>query len=265
MTLNDDGTIEYTPEEGFIGTDTFTYVVTDGSGPSAPGTVSVDIAPAPPIINSPVEESRNEEDASDSTEEESSITVGPSISPTESTSSNDEDADILALLNDSFTTDDNDEEIFVLPDLTSLEEESDQSLNRLSIIAGSSYSDSIELVTPDRTTNPALESIDVAELQTLDFAQYVLEGQSYTAILQGMDQMRESLDSEVVLPELAMEGLVAATSSFSVGAALWFLRGGYIVASVISALPAWQTFDPIPILAYATKEEGETVESLMEG
>jgi hypothetical protein len=82
-----------------------------------------------------------------------------------------------------------------------------------------------------------------------------------------MDQLRDSLDSDIALPEIAVEGLVAATSSFTVGAALWLLRGGYIVASVISALPAWQTFDPIPILAYATKEEtdGETVESLMDG
>ena len=65
---------------------------------------------------------------------------------------------------------------------------------------------------------------------------------------------------------IANDQTTAATSSFTVGAAFWPVRGGYIVASLISALPAWQTFDPIPILTYAAEEEGdeETIESLME-
>ena len=37
---------------------------------------------------------------------------------------------------------------------------------------------------------------------------------------------------------------LAATTSLSVGYVIWTLRGGFMVASMISALPAWAWVDP---------------------
>ena len=47
VTLNADGSLSYTPDAGFSGTDTFTYTASDGMGYSAPATVSVAVAPPP--------------------------------------------------------------------------------------------------------------------------------------------------------------------------------------------------------------------------
>jgi CshA-type fibril repeat protein/VCBS repeat-containing protein len=44
-TRNDDGTITYTPKDGFSGTDTVTYTVTDPSGTTNTGTVTVTVTP----------------------------------------------------------------------------------------------------------------------------------------------------------------------------------------------------------------------------
>ncbi|MBT1544323.1 Ig-like domain-containing protein [Curtobacterium aurantiacum] len=44
-TRNDDGTITYTPKDGFSGTDTVTYTVTDPSGNTNTGTVTVTVTP----------------------------------------------------------------------------------------------------------------------------------------------------------------------------------------------------------------------------
>ncbi|PZE73248.1 hypothetical protein DEJ27_02005 [Curtobacterium sp. MCPF17_018] len=44
-TRNDDGTITYTPKDGFSGTDTVTYTVTDPSGATNTGTVTVIVTP----------------------------------------------------------------------------------------------------------------------------------------------------------------------------------------------------------------------------
>jgi VCBS repeat-containing protein len=51
--INADGTLTYYPASGFAGTDTFTYTVSDGSGGSASGTVSVQVdrANAPPTAS----------------------------------------------------------------------------------------------------------------------------------------------------------------------------------------------------------------------
>jgi chitinase len=51
--VNADNTVSYTPNAGFTGTDSFTYVVSDGRGGTATGTVTVGVsAPAPPAAPS---------------------------------------------------------------------------------------------------------------------------------------------------------------------------------------------------------------------
>jgi hypothetical protein len=49
VVLNADGTVTYTPNSGFSGTDAFTYSVTDGQGNTATATVSVSVGPAPAV------------------------------------------------------------------------------------------------------------------------------------------------------------------------------------------------------------------------
>jgi hypothetical protein len=48
VTLNEDGSFDYTPNEGFTGEDLFTYKVSDGNLESEPATVRIDVTPAPP-------------------------------------------------------------------------------------------------------------------------------------------------------------------------------------------------------------------------
>ncbi len=48
VVLNADGTITYTPNPGFFGTDTFTYVVSDGNGGTSLATVTIDVLNVPP-------------------------------------------------------------------------------------------------------------------------------------------------------------------------------------------------------------------------
>jgi putative cell wall-binding protein len=47
--LDADGAFVYVPEAGFVGTDTFTYTVTDGYERSIPGTVTIDVVNVAPV------------------------------------------------------------------------------------------------------------------------------------------------------------------------------------------------------------------------
>jgi len=52
LTLNPDGSFDYTPNQGFAGTDTFTYDVNDGYLTSTtPGTATITVAGQPPVVN----------------------------------------------------------------------------------------------------------------------------------------------------------------------------------------------------------------------
>jgi hypothetical protein len=47
VVVNSDGTITYTPDTGFVGTDSFTYTISDGRGGQDTATVTVTVAPTP--------------------------------------------------------------------------------------------------------------------------------------------------------------------------------------------------------------------------
>jgi uncharacterized repeat protein (TIGR01451 family)/LPXTG-motif cell wall-anchored protein len=47
--VNNDGTVTYTPQDGWSGADSFTYTVGDGHGGTATATVTVTVANAPPV------------------------------------------------------------------------------------------------------------------------------------------------------------------------------------------------------------------------
>jgi VCBS repeat-containing protein len=51
LTLNADGSFNYTPNTGYYGSDSFTYAAQDRDGPSAPAAVSLTVTGAPPVAN----------------------------------------------------------------------------------------------------------------------------------------------------------------------------------------------------------------------
>ena len=42
--------------------------------------------------------------------------------------------------------------------------------------------------------------------------------------------------------------MTSLTTTASVGFVVWMLRGGFLIASLLSSLPAWTFVDPLPIL-----------------
>jgi hypothetical protein len=70
-------------------------------------------------------------------------------------------------------------------------------------------------------------------------------------------------DASVTTGTVAVAGI---TGALSVGYVLWMVRGGILVASVVSAMPAWQSFDPLPVLQYGAggqDDDDESIESLV--
>ena len=47
----------------------------------------------------------------------------------------------------------------------------------------------------------------------------------------------------------------ALSTGLSVGYVLWLARGGVLMASVMSALPAWASLDPLPVLAQVRRKD----------
>ena len=64
-------------------------------------------------------------------------------------------------------------------------------------------------------------------------------------MLEQGDERRTAIASSIVM-----------TSGVSVGYVVWLVRGGVLMSSMLSALPAWQMVDPMPVLAAARAAKG---------
>lgn len=48
---------------------------------------------------------------------------------------------------------------------------------------------------------------------------------------------------------------------------MWMLRGGYVLASVLSTMPVWQHMDPLPVLAAldaADEDDDDSLETMVD-
>ena len=72
-----------------------------------------------------------------------------------------------------------------------------------------------------------------------------------------------SRDGEAAAAEAQGEALASGTAlsaGVSIGYVLWLARGGALAASLLSALPAWSTLDPLPVLAQVKRRGTEAAD-----
>ena len=80
---------------------------------------------------------------------------------------------------------------------------------------------------------------------------------SMTQLLQGddllsrLDEAQRNLLEEAESHRQRVAQSIAVTGGLSIGYVVWLVRGGVLMSSMLSALPAWQMVDPMPVLAAA--------------
>ncbi len=85
--------------------------------------------------------------------------------------------------------------------------------------------------------------------------------------IESMDQLRDESEDQSRLEERVIGTSTLVTSGLSVGYIIWLVRGGVLLSSVLSSLPAWRFIDPLPILGskkYGDDEDDESLESIIE-
>ena len=68
------------------------------------------------------------------------------------------------------------------------------------------------------------------------------------ALIDALDRLRDGLQEQSRTDALVVATTAAASVGLSVGYVLWLLRGGVLISSMLSSLPAWRMVDPLPIL-----------------
>ena len=71
-----------------------------------------------------------------------------------------------------------------------------------------------------------------------------------------------SAKNQILIMASIDDSAIATSVGLSAGYVVWMLKGGSLLASVLSSLPAWQLADPLAILVGKKGDEDEDDESL---
>ena len=82
---------------------------------------------------------------------------------------------------------------------------------------------------------------------------------STTPLNQFGEWVESSIDNGLGFHQVVIGSSAIATTSLSVGYVIWMLRGGSLFASLVSTLPAWSSFDPLPVLNKFDEEDKESL------
>jgi hypothetical protein len=76
-------------------------------------------------------------------------------------------------------------------------------------------------------------------------------------LVQQLDGAREKLGEQTRLEASAVATSAVTTMGLSVGYVVWLLRGGVLVSTVLSSLPAWRLVDPLPVLEHLKESDDD--------
>ncbi len=271
LVLLSNGGFTYTPDAEFTGIDTFVYEPFDGTSTGPQRTVVLNvtkaIAPPPPSSSEAAAESSESSEAASASESETAdqtaeTTAEPPLSVTASAGSTPEVETAQAEASPEATSSDEDAEEEFAGAYSVSGTDGDffgDGTQRLELRDATSVN--VRTLAPTNSNASSTESSERFR-NSLRFDGEDLSYLVSTEFIQDLEQVEDSFEFDGTVPEWATGTAVATTASISVGYIMWMLRGGYVLASVLSTMPVWQNIDPLPVLAALDAADADDDDSL---
>ncbi|MCP5144159.1 MAG: DUF4347 domain-containing protein [Gammaproteobacteria bacterium] len=96
-----------------------------------------------------------------------------------------------------------------------------------------------------------------------DFTSVLDEPLTALAFANDVGQLRSLLDAETAQEQGLVASSIAMSTGLSIGYVVWLIRGGVLMTSMLSSLPAWRQLDPLPVLGHVSRnDDDDDAESL---
>ncbi|MGD2136627.1 MAG: DUF4347 domain-containing protein [Gammaproteobacteria bacterium] len=242
LVLNPDGSFSYTPDAGFSGHDSFTYLADDGNGVTSTATVTITV---------------NESIALPGEGDNPAVTPGAlPVSDTGNSSANAVNTDLISAMpnNDAAAKSGHTAQATYIEALGQLTLAGDESQEDLS---GYSFVQSDE--SANATGEHRSHTYGKPGLSFMQSLKSTLEPDSglWDVIETMKNQMSGRHSSDEPMVSLLAKSVTGMTLTLSAGIATWALRGGSLLAGMLSSMPLWKGFDPLPIIAASRREREE--------
>ena len=106
---------------------------------------------------------------------------------------------------------------------------------------------------------------DSINLAALFSAMNGYDNEGFSTLSREISKQQDNIDSQISGARALVGSTFTVSSGLSVGYVLYLLRGGAILSSVLSSLPAWRFVDPLPVLGTlggSLDSDGESLQSI---
>ena len=263
LSFHSDGSFQYVAEIGFEGAVSFDYIVTDGVNQSETFQVVLvvnQIVGAPNVADVGVSNTLTPDDSKIvETTAETSETTEQTVKEVD-TESKTSTAVVTPLT--LATHHQNREAIREFNDPEALEflTESQESLS--TIVSYDSTPQSESLLQSQIRQIENRSAFETRELSVNYSASNTISSVPLAMVFEGLNGPRgqELAESYFDSSALAVGSTAIVSTSLSVGYVVWLIRGGSLFASLVTSIPAWQAFDPLPVLDAFEEDENENGE-----
>jgi hypothetical protein len=221
---------------GFIGTDTFQYAISDGLSAPISATAEIEVLAVPVPTSDPAAEDDEGEVASEIASDALPVANSGIAIPGTSTSG------LATTTTTTTTSSTRGDAIGAIVD--------NEIVNQLE--AGE-----IQQQTWTRSFYTGLTSSPQAVEATIQVAITQLPYAPSNVAINVLNVLKEEVANESFVSQAVIGTTMFTATSISVGYVIWLIRGGVLLSSVLSSLPAWQMVDPLPVLGYLDEDEDE--------
>ena len=265
LVLNAQGNLEYLPNEGFVGQDSFEYIVQDSGGLQVSAQVSLDVRPlSDPIIGAAMPTNNEFEELSTvDTEPETMQIVSQNASAGVITAVDEsETTTAISELAESIAENSAEEN----KEATDVQLIADVFSNTLDSLFIGRNTDSSQPPTSSQQNveriSGALEQILSFEVSSfnINFDIVGYEQNLSPEFRDGILVLRDQIDQLVEESKTSNSPLTTIApsivgASLTAGLVTWVLRSGLLLSATITSSPLWRPLDPVPILMQSGEEE----------
>ena len=282
------GSVTYTPNANFSGSDSFTYTVSDGNGGTSTATINVTVTP----VVTPKNASTETEDKTPTVDTRGiSYAEGLGAISNQSLQNGVANAVATSIFKESYTTPSHGSTGSAFDSSSKGMDGNHPGAEPFGRTKGNPIEEAIKAAGTDGSTGSLdqrgpLEALrnelnHVIERIVDPFwkepQRHVSDAQamiSNESIQRELDGLKQQLEESVRPDELKEKLLVGMASgiggTFFVGYVFWALRGASLLASALASLPVWRCFDPLTVLPTPKRRrrkhdtEGEGIEKTRE-
>ena len=262
LTFNADGTFTYLPDDLYFGPDSFSYLLNDGLESSSVATVSLTVGLVAPGGGGPGDDTDTNTlgDTGATTDDGQGINSVPVSNGSTSPNSTAGQGSASTGGNSGWSRD-------VTPEAASTRQGSipddffvrDFYIGDLLGRSGGSHAGRSALRHGGYQLSgliPVVEKLIPEVLHDLTYA--ILENHAMWDELNSMrNQMTSEQSSSAFVEDIVVGTTTAVTGGLTVGYVIWLIRGGSLLATMVSVMPTWMSFDPLPVMDRFEEEKSE--------